>query len=497
MAKSKLLKNSSFSVLQMIITAIVALILFKLMVSELGLEITGLWSYLSSLTAITAFGSFGFSNSLLYYIPKYTASKRQDQISSLVNTTFYSIFGLTSLLCLLAYLIFHFTIPFTINASIVPLANKLLPVVLASFFFSGLSSTFLSVLDGMILMHIRAKINIAGTIIFLIAGFVLIRQFGIMGVPLAQLCQNVFLLLAGFFYVKKHQPHYHFSLRFSRSTFREIFKYGFNFQLISVTQILAEPYIKSMLTKYAGTANVAIFDICQKIFGAGRGLIISANQTIVPHITVFKTLDHHTRLITFYKTNFRVILLLGAILFLAPLAFFNTLNLALFHSTGFNYTFILFNISIALFINALAFPAHFQYLGIGKLKWLVINNSVTALIMLISAPLIGHFIGGVYIVMAWSVPTLIGPVILMMAYSLEYHVSTIKTLGKDMLILLVALALVICINYNLTGHGYFKNSPVTLFCLHLAVFAGVLAYPVFTNITIKKIATRIRRRYGK
>jgi hypothetical protein len=85
----------------------------------------------------------------------------------------------------------------------------------------------------------------------------------------------------------------------------------------------------------------------------------------------------------------------------------------------------------------------------------------------------------------------------MAAYSLEYHVSTIRTLGKDMLVLLIALALVIVINYNLESYGYFKNSPVTLFCLHLAVFAGVMAYPVLTNITIKKIATRIRRKYAK
>lgn len=497
MGNSKYLKNSLFSVMQTVITAISALVIFKLSASEVGLSVTGLWSYLASIIAITGFGSFGFANALLFYLPQYTTLKQYDRISDLVNTTFLSTFVLTAILCIVAYFIFYFTIPATVEAGLVPIANKILPLVLLSLFFLGLSSTYFSVLDGMMLMHLRAKIYIAGSLVFLFFGFFLIKKIGIIGIPIAQAAQSVTLLIAGFIAVKKHQPHYQFSLRPNKKIFSEIFKYGFNFQLISVTQILADPFIKTMVTKFAGPANTAIFDITMKILAAIRGLLISANQIVVPQVTVFNTLKNSSRLITFYKTNFKLIFLLGIIFFLTPLAFSDLFVDILFQKQVFNGTFILYNVALALFINALAFPAHFQYLGIGKLKWLVINNSVTALLMLISAPLIGYFAEGIYVVMAWSVPTIVGPIILINALNKEYNISTFKMIDRSSIFLLCAFALVILLNYNVSRWSTLENKPIQKILLQVAIYIAILFYPVLSNITFKKIVTRIKYRYGQ
>lgn len=497
MANTKLLKNSSFSVLQTIVTAITALVIFKLMALELGLAITGVWSYLASVIAITSFGSFGFANALLYYIPKYYTLHQYDRISNLINTTLYSIIGLTFILCFIAYLIFHFTIPFTVDDTLIPVANRLLPIVIFAFFFSGISSTYLSVLDGMMLMHLRAKITIAGSILFLILAFFFIKIFGIIGVPLAQAIQNVFMLAVSYILVKKNQHYYRFSITFDKQVFREIFRYGFKFQLISITQILADPFIKSMITKFAGTANTAIFDIIVKMLGAVRGLLISANQIIVPQVTVFNTLNNNSRLVTFYKTNFKIILLVGIILFFTPLAFSELFLTFLFNSTDFNSAFVLFNVSIALFVNALAFPAHFQYLGIGKLKWLVINNSITALLMLIAAPLLGYFAEGIYVVMAWSVPTVIGPIILMYAFSKEHKISTLQMIDKKAILFILAFVIVIVINYNLREWKGFNESRLAMYGAQALIYTSLLAYPILSNITLKKIIARIRYRYAK
>ena len=135
MKNSKLFKNSWFSVFQTIVVAIVAILLFKLMVVHLGLKITGLWSYLSSLTAITAFGSSGFANALLFFIPKYQFAQNDANVKTLINTSFVAVLSISIVLCILAYSIFIYIIPFTVNADMVSIANSLLPYIVLSFFF--------------------------------------------------------------------------------------------------------------------------------------------------------------------------------------------------------------------------------------------------------------------------------------------------------------------------------------------------------------------------
>ena len=193
MKNSKLFKNSWFSVFQTIVLAIVAILLFKLMVVHLGLEITGLWSYLSSLTAITSFGSSGFANALLFFIPKYQFTQNDANVKILINTSFVAVISISIVLCIFAYGIFIYIIPFTVNADLVSIANSLLPYIVLSFFFSSLATNYLSVLDGLMLMHVRSKINMAGAVIFLLAGFILLLKIVITGIPIAQLIQNIFL----------------------------------------------------------------------------------------------------------------------------------------------------------------------------------------------------------------------------------------------------------------------------------------------------------------
>ncbi len=315
MKNSRILKNSSFSVLQTIVTAVAALLLFKLMVAHAGLKITGLWSYLSSVNAITAFGSYGFANALLYYVPKFQMQQGENKITDLINTTFFSVAGFTSILCILSYIIFHFVIPLTIEKSLTGEAFKLLPFVILSFFFSGLSSTYLSVLDGLILMHMRAKITITGSFIFLVSGSILLFKIGIVGIPIAQLIQNIFLLITSFFVVKKRMPSYKFSFIFNTHIFKNIFRYGFNFQVMSVTQIISDPFMKSMITKFAGSGYTAMFDFCIKLLSVFRSLLISANLSIVPQITIFNTSGKQSEIKRYYKANFQLVLIAGIIFF--------------------------------------------------------------------------------------------------------------------------------------------------------------------------------------
>ena len=442
--------------------AIVAILLFKLMVVHLGLKVTGLWSYLSSLTAITAFGSSGFANALLFFIPKYQLAGADRRVKTLINTSFVAVLVISILLCILAYGIFSYVIPLTVNSDVVYIAQSLLPFIVLSFFFSSLSTNYLSVLDGLMLMYLRAKINIAGAFIFLVAGFILLLKVGIIGIPIAQLIQNIFLLVASFIAVKRHIPSYKFSFEFDRTVFKNIFKYGFSFQLLSITQV-SDPFMKAMITKYAGSDITAIFDFCVKLLSVIRSLIISANQSIVPQISIFKALGKSSRIKTFYKANFKLVLLVSLVFFLSPLVLTDTVSLFFLNKTSSDFNFVLFNVAIGLLINALAFPAHFNNLGTGNLKWNVINNVITTVLIFILAPLIGKYIGGKYVVISWSIAAIVGAIVLLVSFSRENKLSIIPFFNSNLLAIIGAMFCAGILNNYLNGITVIKHSRCLFF----------------------------------
>jgi len=497
MKDSKLFKNSSFSVLQTIVIAAAALLLFKLMVVHAGLKATGLWSYLSSVNAIAGFGSFGFANALLYHIPKYQVQHDENKLSALINTTFLSVLGFTTVLCLLSYAIFSFVIPLTVEKDLIGEAYKLLPLVVLSFFFSGLSTTYLSVLDGLMLMHVRAKITIAGSVIFFVTGYFLLQKIGIAGIPLAQLIQNIFLLIVAYLWVKRKMLSYRFSLGFSTSIFKNIFRYGFNFQVMSVTQIISDPFMKSMITKYAGSNYTAMFDFCVKLLSVFRSLIIAANQSIVPQITVFNTIGRQNRIITFYKANFRLVLVAGIILFLSPVVMADAISTIFLNHANSDFNFILYNVSLGLLVNAISFPAYFYYMGTGNLKWNVINNIITAVIILIFTPLIGEFLGGKYLVVCWSASAAIGASVVITAIHKQNSFSIRPFFNKNIALLLLAIFCAAVLNHYLNQLTVIKNAPLLLVASNVVSLSLFLLYPVLSNPVFKKIRNRVRIRYAK
>lgn len=491
MIDSKLFKNSSFSVLQTVSTAIAALILFKLMVIYAGLKITGVWAFMTSINAITGFGSNGFTSALLFYIPKYTLTADDRKIHNLINTTFISTFVLTAVLCIISYTAFSIIIPHTVDGAFIKIAFRLLPFVVISFFFSGISSCFLSSLDGHLLMYIRAKINISGAVVFLISGVLLLLKLGIIGIAMAQVIQNIFLLLVSAWYVKKKVPGYTFSLVFNKGIFKDIFHYGFNFQIISLMQIISEPFIKSMITKYAGSGNTAIFDFCVKLLSVFRSLIIAANQILVPQITLFKTRGHSNRIRVYYRANFKVLLFLSMLFFLSPIVVSDSISLFFLNEKSPELNFILANVSVAFLANALAFPAYFHNLGTGHLKWNVINNTVAALLILVLTPLLGHWVGGPFIIAGWTFAAITGAIILIGSFNKEHQISLISFFNLNTIEILVAFVCSYFLCKYINSIESISKSLYLTTLTNILVLILLLYYPVRKNQTFKAIKERV------
>lgn len=468
------------------------------MVMQVGLKNTGLWSFLSSITAITGLGSFGFASALLYFTPKYKMEENSKKLNSLINTTLLSSFFLTAILCIISYIVFALIIPVTLDGNIIELAFRILPFVVVSFLFYGLAASCLFILDGLILMHVRAKIIMTSSIVFLVTGTILLFQIGIIGIAVAQLVQNILMLILSYKAVEKHIPFYKFRLQFNQQIFKTTFSFGFNYQIISISQIVSEPFLKSMITKFAGSEITAIFDFCVKLLNLFRNLMIAANQTIVPRLTIFKVKGYVRRLKIIYMSNFSLVLFLGILFFLTPVVFSDAIALFILGTFSSEFNFVLINVSVGFLANALAFPAHFQNMGTGMLKWNVISNIIAAILILSITPVLGVLVGGDYLIIGWTIASVIASVILIGSFGRENDVSVSLFFGWNTIQLAIAIIFAIILSRNIYIIFPTINSFIGIIGINLVILILCIFYPVFQSRVFKKLIRKIRisRRLG-
>jgi O-antigen/teichoic acid export membrane protein len=408
MSNSGLIKNSTYSVIQTITVSLSTLLIYKLLIYNFGLNQTGLWSYLASILTITSMGSIGFANSLIYYVPKYLIENDFSGLKTLINTSLIFTTIFTVVLCIITYFIFYIIIPFTIDKEFVYSANQLLFYIVISFFLSGISNTFLAVIDASGLMYKRSKIIIICTAIYLLLCILMIQKWGIIAIPLADIIKNALIIILSFNVVKQNIPSYSLQVSIDKKALTSIFKYGYKFQIISITQIISDPFFKSLVTKFSGTGTTAIFDICLKLLAASRQILIAINQSITPAVATLNTKKQLENISSLFISNFKMTYLVGIFLLLSPFMFSDVLSILMLGSSNSIFNFTLICLGVALFVNTISTPAHFVCLGTGKLKWTMLNNIISSGLMFLITPLIGVLIGGNFIILGWAIPTIVG-----------------------------------------------------------------------------------------
>jgi O-antigen/teichoic acid export membrane protein len=241
-----------------------------------------------------------------------------------------------------------------------------------------------------------------------------------------------------------------------------------------------------MITKFGGAAYTAIFDFIIKLLSISRNLIIAANQTIVPQLTIYTGLKKVTTLKTLYKANFKTVLFLSILLFLTPLAFSDALSIFFLNEKSNLFCFILLNVSLGLLINAFALPAHFHFLGIGQIRWNVLNNILTATLMLVSAPLLGYFFQAKYIVLSWSISTMAGPILLMYVMHKQYKLSLHIFYSWHNLLLIISIIIAIIVN-KFVANGILSTNQVYInVAVSLIVYLAIVVLPIKSHPIVIK-----------
>jgi O-antigen/teichoic acid export membrane protein len=428
MSTDRLIRNAVMAVAQVVVTGIVLFFLYRFLLQTLGAELVGVWSVVLAAASVSKIGELGFSGSALKYTTRYLASGEKQAAAQVVETTLITIGTTLALLLAAGYPLLAWLLAKIIPASHLTDAYAVLPYALASIWLTALAGIFLSALDGCHRIDRRARIIMIASLLLLLMTWLLVPVWGLIGMAWAQMVQGAGLLLMGWLALRHELPG--LRMRWSGRLFREMFHYGFNFQVMSLFGLLVDPVSKALMAKFGGLSATAYYEMANRMVAQFRALLVAANQAVVPQVA-----DLHERapdeIGSLYRDAYRTIFFLSlpiysGVIAIAPLA--SVVWIGSYEAQFVTYAALLV---LAYWMNALAGPAYFVNLGTGHLRWCTLSTVVMALLNALLGAGLGLLLGGVGVALGAALAIIIASLLIVFDYHRRHRLRLLDLIPRE------------------------------------------------------------------
>lgn len=493
--KNRLLVNSTFSVVQVLAIGLSYFLLYTLVLRKLGPVKLGTWSLILSTSSVANIASLGISSSLVKYVASYSKAVDAEKINNLIRTGLIAIAMLMSAICVFLLAAGYYLLPLVLPQEELQEGLLLLPFSLFSLFLNGINGIFLSTIDGLHYSSFRSIIYTISSVFFLVFGYFLLNDYGLIGIAVAQVAQaGIILLISGTGLKLLFKKFHLWPLRWDSPTFKLIVNYSLNFQAIGIAQLFYDPTTKFLLSKYGNLSFVGFYEIASRLVVQIRSLIVSANQIIVPAIS--QRIKKNTSVSDpLYKKVYDIVFLLT--IPTAVLLFLSSSSISFYwfgyYENYFIYSFVF--LTVGYFINLLSVPAYFSGMGIGNLKGNLVSQLTIAIINAVAGFVLGYFFGGWGVVIAWTFAIAVGGIITVIYYHSEYSIPYKLLIDEDKLTVLATslfcIAISVIINFNY--ENYFSQPSIVLinsvfFVIYL--FFSFRQNPLFLQLLSKLIRNK-------
>ena len=493
LSSSKLTINALSAVLQVLFTALLYFFLYKYLLTAIGVKQLGVWSLILSFSSIANLANLGMTSGLVKFVAEYILEDDKSKIGKLIFTSILSMGILFGCLSLIIFLGAHFFLGYIIDKNFLNVALEILPYSLASLSINAIGGVFTSVLEGHQKNYIRNFIYIVSGIIMFVGTIMLTPLYQLKGVAMAQLIQSLFIfILALIFTVKINSNNRLRYWKWSSQAFKELFNYGYKFQLVSISQLLYEPATKLLLSKYGGLVLLGHYEMATKAVNQFRALLTNANQVVVPVVAEKAKLGGSSSLNEFYIRMNRILLLfnlpLSTILIVAT-PFISLLWIGSFND---DFIFSMFALTASSFVNIMCGPAYFSSMGEGKLNVLVIVHVGMAIINILLGMLLGQYAGGYGIILAWAIALSAGSAIVIVNYNKSLKIVLFDVFGKEEFKLF--LISIIIIIFNVLSYQLISSERNILKVI-IGFFSLLLYLPfIFKNKNVRQIISSIKKK---
>ncbi|MEO8861491.1 MAG: hypothetical protein ABI358_08715, partial [Ginsengibacter sp.] len=144
---SKINRNTAWLIALSVVIALSQFIVYALINKNLGKELLGVWSLVVAATSIGQISSFGFSNSLVRYLPEMIFKDQREDVRKMLGTINFSNFFLTLPILLLLYVPAVQYAAHLLNPQQLIIFKSVIPLSMASLFINNLFSVYTYFLD--------------------------------------------------------------------------------------------------------------------------------------------------------------------------------------------------------------------------------------------------------------------------------------------------------------------------------------------------------------
>lgn len=437
----RLTRNAFMAALQVMISGGVLFLLYRYLLRTIGAEQMGIWAVVQATASVSRIGEMGFSGSAVKYTAKYIARNETDKAAEVIQTTVATIGVVLACILAIGYPLIAWLMGKLIPRSHISDALAILPYVMASTWISTIAGIFLSGLDGCQRMDRRARVSMLSSVLLLVLAWLLVPSLGLRGIALAQIGQGLLLLLLGWALLRRELPTLpRLVPGWSAVLFREMFRYGFNFQLITLLGMLADPLTKALMTKFGGLASTAYYEMANRMVAQFRSLLVAANEAVVPQVAGLHE-NFPEEIGRMYAASYRTIFFLSLPLYavlasLVPMA--SELWIGRYEARFAMYALLL---TLAYWINTLAGPAYFVNLGTGRLGWNIGSFVLLAVLNMVLGYFLGLSHGGTGVAWGYALAIMMSGGLIMLGYHRDQQVPLAGLLPDESRGLLLACCL--------------------------------------------------------
>jgi O-antigen/teichoic acid export membrane protein len=410
---------------QVVFVGLVYFLLYRYLLSKLGVELLGVWSVVLSTSSLANLANFGVADSVIRFVALFVAEKDDEKIKRLIFTATIFLSALFILIAAIIYPFANLILTHVLPANYIKDALVILPFSLLCLIINAINGVYASVLDGMQRNYLRNIIFSISSILLLAGTYVLVPVYHLKGVAFAQVAQSVFTLITCLIVIVIHLKYNPIKWNWDKGIFKQIFSYGIKFQFISLATMLNEPVIKILLGKFGGMAFAGYYEMASRLISQARGIIVNATQSLVPVLVNVPK----NEMPLFYRKIFSNVFFfsLTATCLIIPSGRLISLYWIGHYQMVFYYTLMI--LAFSTFINLLTSASYFYYVAKANLNVLIKTHLLLSSINVLTGALFGYFWGGFGVVYGWFFAVIASSVYLIAYFHKDHNIS-VKAICK-------------------------------------------------------------------
>lgn len=439
---------------QVIVSGIVLFVLYRYLYDNLGVAQIGVWSLVLAATSVSRIGDLGLSAGVVKFVAQALGANDGQKAADVIQTVILTLGAAMGILLIVGHPLFSMILNYLLPVTSVQIGLNILPYALLSLWMMMIVAAMSGALDGCMRLDLRSVITAVSHLVFLGMVLMLVPTYGLEGVAIAQVVQSAVLLTLLWWTLGRQLKQLPMlPIHWKYSVLKDMFSYGMKFQIITVMNMLFDPVIKALLSKFGGLESLGFYEMANGLVLKCRAIIIEANRVMVPTIAKLATGEAEKAEQMFtsaYNLNFY-----GTTALYGLLGIFASTICVLWlghYQSTFVYFVLLLN--VGWFANTLIGPAYFANLGAGKLEQNMIAHVIMGFCSFILGGLFGAFFGGFGVVFGAAFGLIAGSAYLQIEYiermGAQWHTILIP---KGMAIRLLIVGVLITFSNGLGGRA--------------------------------------------